>query len=99
METLTEYTEKAREFINRTLETPEVSAGVASLSDGAYGLFSASGSVLYGIFKIVKGTVIATATNLNPPILMSYQDVPQDYKIQTVRQNNVTGTWEIITDK
>lgn len=94
METLTEYTEKAREFINRTLETPEVSAGVASLSDGAYGLFSASGSVLYGIFKIVKGTVIATTTNLNPPISM----FDQDYKIQTIRQNTVTGTWEIITD-
>lgn len=85
--------EKAMKFINKTLETPEVAAGVASLSDGAYGLFSASGNVLYGIMKIVKGTVIAAKDTAYPNTV-----TPYDYNLQTVRQNTVTGTWDIITE-
>lgn len=93
--TLTDYTGKARDFINKTLETPEVSAGIEKLSDGAYGLFSASGNVLYGIFKIVKGTIIATAAVANPVIPL--YDVPPNFKFQTVRKSKLTDTWEIVT--
>lgn len=82
---------KAQKFIARARENPEVSAGLASLSEGTYGLLSSGGTLILGIFNILKGT-INTATQSEPEHIES----SFDYTLSTVRKNPVTGEWNMV---
>jgi hypothetical protein len=82
---------KAQNFIARAKENPEVSAGLASLSEGTYGLLNSGGTVILGIFNILKGT-IKTATRSEP----EQTDSSFDYNLRMVRQNPLTGEWNMV---
>lgn len=84
------FSEKAHEFVSRIKENPEVNAGLVSLSEGTYGLLSSSGTVIYGIINILKGTIATAAPRNDSP------EIPFDFHVKTVRKNPITGDWNLV---